>query len=227
VILLNGWELNAIGYELFNYKIITRIYKIIFNYLNKNYKLKNSVILDLASGTSVLTNNFIGCDSKKIILVDNSFIIIKKLKYKCRKYIFKGKVDVINKNIISKNLISKIKNKYKKINIILFNRALYFSDKDNITLLKSAYDNIERNGYIIIIHPERNIWKYSTGIKTRFVYYQFLRRCWGLLGILFGIYRPLTAKKLDELCLCACPKAKVTTLKAPAPAYNIRIIKKV
>jgi hypothetical protein len=224
---LNGWELNTIGYELFNYKIITKIHNMIINYLNKHSKLNNSIILDLASGISPLTKKLIYSNPKKIILIDNSYVVINKLKYKYKKYISKNKVNVINKNILSKNLISNIKKKHNKINLILFNRALYFSDKDNIKLLKNAYGNIEKNGYIIIIHPERNIWKYSTGIKNKFVYYQFLRRCWGSLGILFGIYRPLTSKKLNELCVAACPKIKIITLKSPAPAYNIRIIKKI
>ncbi len=220
-----GWNINAFFYDVANSRLSHDIDKIIFNFLKKNNKTKNTSVLDLCAGTGSVSFKSLILGAKHVVAVDDSKYMITRMKHKKQLDFFNGRFKIIKLNVLKKDL-SKYFN--EKFDIIYLKRALYFSDNENKDILKQCYKLLNKNGLIIIVNPEKNLIRYVKGRKILFALPHFLRRLWAWIGLLTRTikYNVYTYEKFDVLCEEACPRGKLITLNAPLPAYYIRIIKK-
>ena len=128
----------------------------IFNIINHSKKfkinLKDSDILDLFSGVGSFGIECLSRGAKSVVFVENYDGVLPILKKNLYDLKSTENYEIIDKNIIDSNILSKLK---KKFNIIFLDPP--YKDKNLENLLKNIYDEkiLNKNG-IIIIHRHKN-----------------------------------------------------------------------
>jgi len=224
--MINVWDINAYFYDEVESRLSKDINKLTFNYLKKNNLLRYKNVLDLFCGTGNVSISLLDLNVKKIVAIDNSKLMLNRFNHKIRSNKQKNKLKIIKLDILNSNL-NKIFG-HERFDVIYIKRALYFSDKENIQILKQAHKLLNKNGVIVVINPEKNLRKYIQGRILPFSISSFLRRLWAWIGIGINVvnYKLYTSNQFVDLCEKNFKEnAQIIRLNAPSPSYYIIIIK--
>lgn len=121
--------------------------------------IRGGVVVDAGCGPGVVTPRFIEAGARKVLAVDVSAAMLKKVP----------ELSAVTKVAadLQPGAFAQLRREYEPngFDLIWFKRSLYHADDVALALLRDAYASLRPGGRIVVIHPESSLRRYVFDIQ--------------------------------------------------------------
>ena len=156
-----AWHLSALFYEWAYIKVAHQTDDDIFTYLGS--RTTGTTVVDCGCGPGVVTEKFLRAGAAKVVAIDANAGMLGKAKIRLHNAIAKGYVLLQQTSHEGQTLARLCQQELggKGFDVILFKRSLYMPRPRAIETLRCAASTLSKEGVIIVVHPERSLFRYA------------------------------------------------------------------
>ena len=156
-----AWHLSALFYEKAYINVAHQTDDDVFTYLGP--RVVGATVIDCGCGPGVVTEKFLQAGASKLVAIDANAGMLGKAKTRLRKAIEEGRVLLQQTSHEGQTLPRLCQQELggQGVDVILFKRSLYMPRPRALETIRSAASALNNQGVIIIIHPERSLFRYA------------------------------------------------------------------
>ena len=221
-----AWHLSALVYEWSYIQVAHQIDEDFLDYLGE--RVVGAVVADCGCGPGVVTEKLMQAGAAKVVAVDANASMIERAKVRLAKWIETGQVVVCQASYEASTL-ARVRQQTlagRGFDIVLFKRSLYMPRLRALLTLRHAATALRAQGMIVVVHPERSLWRYAFappfGI-TSYTPFHLINRAISRVLEWCGMeeYTLYTCGELLALLREAVPRAHVECMPTQQRPYNL------
>ena len=221
-----AWHLSALVYEWSYVQVAHQIDEDFLSYLGG--RLIGAVVADCGCGPGVVTEKLLQAGASRVVAIDANASMIERARARLTKGVATGKVLVCHASYEAGTLagVRQWALAGRGFDIVLFKRSLYMPRQRALLTLRQASAALCASGVIVVVHPERSLWRYAFAPPlglTSYTPFHLVNRAisraleWGGLEE----YTLYTCAELLDLLREAVPGAQVKCLPSQQRSYNL------
>jgi SAM-dependent methyltransferase len=221
-----AWYLSALVYEWSYVQVAHQIDEDFLGYLGE--RLIGAVVADCGCGPGVVTEKLLQAGASRVVAIDANASMIERVNARLAKGVATGKVLVCHASHEVDTLAGVRQRSLagRGFDIVLFKRSLYMPRQRALLTLRQAAAALGARGIIVVVHPERSLWRYAFAPPFGLTSYTPLHL------VNRAISRVLERSGLEEYTLYTCtellallreavPGAQVKRLPSQQRPYNL------
>jgi len=221
-----AWHLSALVYEWSYIRVAHQIDEDFLDYLGE--RVVGAVVADCGCGPGVVTEKLLQAGAAQVVAIDANASMIERAKARLAKQVATGKVVVCQASHEACTLASICQQALdgRGFDIVLFKRSLYMPRQRALLTLRHAAAALRASGMIVVVHPERSLWRYAFASPFGLVSYtpfhlvnRTISRALEWCGV--EEYTLYTCRELLALLREAVPEAHVEHLPSQQRPYNL------
>lgn len=221
-----AWHLSALFYEWAYINVAHQTDDDVFAYLGT--RMSGATVIDCGCGPGVVTEKFLQAGASKLVAIDANAGMLGKAKTRLRHAIEKGQV-LLQQTSHEGQTLARLRQQElggQGFDVILFKRSLYMPRPRAIETIRCAASTLNHQGVIIIIHPERSLFRYAFAPPfglTPYTLFHIGNRTVSRLAEWCGMeeYTLYSRNELVSLLHEAVPGAKVELIPSRQRPYNL------
>lgn len=221
-----AWHLSALFYEWSYINVAHQIDNDVIAYLGS--RMTGATVIDCGCGPGVVTEKFLRAGASKLVAIDANSGMLGKAKTRLRKAIEKGHVLLQQTSHEGQTLARLCQQELggQGVDVILFKRSLYMPRPRALETIRCAASTLNNRGMIIIVHPERSLFRYAFAPPfglTPYTLFHIANRIVSRLAEWCGMeeYTLYSRNELVSLLREAVPDAKVELIPSRQRPYNL------
>jgi SAM-dependent methyltransferase len=221
-----AWYLSALVYEWSYVQVAHQIDEDFLGYLGE--RLIGAVVADCGCGPGVVTEKLLQAGASRVVAIDANASMIERVSARLAKGVATGQVLVYHTSHEADTLAGVRQRALagRGFDIVLFKRSLYMPRQRALLTLRQAAAALCARGIIVVVHPERSLWRYAFAPPFGLTSYTPLHL------VNRAISRVLERSGLEEYTLYTCtellallreavPGAQVKRLPSQQRPYNL------
>ena len=221
-----AWHLSALVYEWSYIQVAHQIDEDFLDYLGE--RVVGAVVADCGCGPGVVTEKLLQAGAARVVAIDANASMIERAKARLAKRVATGKVVVCQTSHEASALAGICQQALggHGFDIVLFKRSLYMPRQRALLTLRQAAAALRARGMIVVVHPERALWRYAFAPPfglTSYTPLHLVNRTISRVLEWCGIeeYTLYTCRELLALLREAVPEAHVERLPSQQRPYNL------
>jgi len=221
-----AWHLSALVYEWSYIRVAHQIDEDFLDYLGE--RVVGAVVADCGCGPGVVTEKLVQAGASRVVAVDANASMIERAKTRLAKRVATGKVLVCHASHEAGALAGVRQQALagRGFDIVLFKRSLYMPRQRALLTLRHAAAALHTRGTIVVVHPDRSLWRYAFAPPfglTSYTPLHLVNRAIsrGLEWCGIEEYTLYTCAELLALLREAVPGAQVKRLPSQQRPYNL------
>ncbi len=221
-----AWHLSALVYEWSYIQVAHQIDEDFLDYLGE--RAVGAVVADCGCGPGVVTEKLLQAGAARVVAIDANASMIERAKARLAKRVATGKVIVCQTSHEARTLAGICQQALggHGFDIVLFKRSLYMPRQRALLTLRHAAAALRARGVIVVVHPERSLWRYAFAPPfglTSYTLLHLINRTISRALEWCGIeeYTLYTCRELLALLREAVPEAHVERLPSQQRPYNL------
>lgn len=221
-----AWHLSALVYEWSYIRVAHQIDTDFLEYLGE--RVVGAVVADCGCGPGVVTEKLLQAGAARVVAVDANASMIERAKARLAKRVATGQV-IVYQASHEAGILAWVRQQTlggRGFDIVLFKRSLYMPRQRALLTLRHAAAALCARGTIVVVHPERALWRYAFappfGI-TSYTPFHLVNRAISRVLEWCGVeeYTLYTYGDLLALLHEAVPGAQVERLPSQQRPYNL------
>jgi SAM-dependent methyltransferase len=221
-----AWYLSALFYEWSYIQVAHQTDIDFFRYLGD--RIVGATVVDCGCGPGVVTEKFLEVGAARVVAIDANIRMIEKAQARLAKAIASGQVLLQHASHEGETLpaLQHIVLGDRGFDIVLFKRSLYMPRPRALLTLRRAASTLCTDGVMVVVHPERSLWRYAFappfGI-TAYTFFHVFNRVISRLAECCGMeeYTLYSRRELFSLLHEAVPEAQVEIIPSQQRPYNL------
>lgn len=224
-----AWHLSALVYEWSYIQVAHQIDEDFLDYLGE--RVVGAVVADCGCGPGVVTEKLLQAGAAGVVAIDANASMIERARTRLAKRVATGKVVVCQTSHEAGTLAGICQQAFggPGFDIVLFKRSLYMPRQRALLTLRHAAAALRARGMIVVVHPERSLWRYAfappfglTSYTPLHLVNRTISRALERCGI--EEYTLYTCRELLALLREAVPEAHVECLPSQQRPYNLVVL---
>jgi SAM-dependent methyltransferase len=221
-----AWYLSALFYEWSYIQVAHQTDVDFFRYLGD--RIVGATVVDCGCGPGIVTEKFLIAGATRVVAIDANARMIEKAQARLAKAIASGQVLLQHSSHEGETLpsLQHLALGDRGFDIVLFKRSLYMPRTRALLTLRRAVSTLCTNGIMVVVHPERALWRYAFappfGI-TGYTFFHLFNRAVSRLAECCGMeeYTLYSRRELLSLLHEAVPEARVELIPSQQRPYNL------
>lgn len=224
-----AWHLSALVYEWSYIHVAHQIDEDFLDYLGA--RVVGAVVADCGCGPGVVTEKLVQAGAARVVAIDANATMIERAKARLAKRVVTGTVLVCHASHEAGTLAGVRQQVLagRGFDIVLFKRSLYMPRQRALLTLRHAAAALHTQGMIVVVHPDRSLWRYAFAPPfglTSYTPLHLVNRAISRVVEWCGIeeYTLYTCAELLALLREAVPGAQVERLPSQQRPYNLVVL---
>lgn len=221
-----AWNLSALVYEWSYIQAAHQTDADFLHYLGE--RVVGATVADCGCGPGVVAEKLLEAGAARVVAIDANGGMISKAKARLAKAMATGQVLVRHASHEGETLACLRQKELggRGFDIVLFKRSLYMPRPRALLTLRHAADTLCAKGVMVVVHPERSLWRYAFAPPCGLTPYTFFHLCNRALSRAaewcgMEEYTLYPRGELLSLLHEAVPEARVELIPSRQRPYNL------
>ncbi len=221
-----AWHLSSMVYEWSYIQVAHQTDTDVLAYLGD--RVVGATVADCGCGPGVVAEKFLAAGASRVVAIDTNAGMIGKAQLRLAKAIETGQV-VLRQASHEGETLSWLQQHElggRSFDVVLFKRSLYMPRGRALQTLRQAASTLQPQGVVVVIHPERSLWRYAfappVGIRP-YTWFHLGNRVVSRLAEWCGVeeYTLYSRSELLSLLQEAVPEARAESIPSRQRPYNL------
>ena len=221
-----AWHISSMVYERSYIRVAHQTDIDLLTYLGG--RVVGATVVDCGCGPGVVTEKFLQAGASRVVAIDTNTGMLHKAQARLAKAITTGQVLLQQASHEGETLAQLHQHELegRGFDIVLFKRSLYMPRPRAIQTLRHAASTLCAKGVMVIVHPERSLFRYAFAPPfglTPYTLFHLGNRMVSRLAEWCGMeeYTLYSRRELLSLLHEAVPEATVELIPSQQRPYNL------